>query len=375
MKKYVFKSLTIALLLVFTLTTTLSSCALAKRSGSKSSSTGKKIVLLVNGNLGDKGFFDSAASGIKKLAAEGYKTKIIEMGTDSTTYNSTYMNVSQQDWDIIVSGTFSVMENVEKIAPQFPQRKYIFYDGSIDFSKGNLNNVMGINYKENEGSFMAGALAASMVKNGTLPRIDASKHIYGFIGSMDEPEINDFMIGYIDGIQYIDKSAKLLTSYVGSFNDVAKCSDLTNQLYNQGAQVVFAPTSQSILGAVTTSSKANKDLIACDADVYSELQNSQASLVKNVVTSAVKNVGNSLDTIINEYEKGSVSFGKNYSLGLDSGSVGLAANANYSAMVPESIRNQMQDIQKQIIVGKLKVRTALGMSSQQINDLRNSLKP
>ena len=68
-----------------------------------------KVIYLVNGSLGDKGFFDSAASGINQIGAElGAETKIVEMGRDETSYESNYLDVSDQDYDLIVSGTFSV---------------------------------------------------------------------------------------------------------------------------------------------------------------------------------------------------------------------------------------------------------------------------
>ena len=75
-----------------------------------------KVVYLVNGNLGDKGFYDSAASGIKMMEEKlGAETKIIEMGRDETSYEGNYLDVSEQDWDMIISGTWSVKELAEEI--------------------------------------------------------------------------------------------------------------------------------------------------------------------------------------------------------------------------------------------------------------------
>ena len=74
-----------------------------------------KVIYLVNGSLGDKGFFDSAASGINKMASDlGAQTKIVEMGRDETSYESNYLDVSDQDYDLIVSGTFSVKERAAR---------------------------------------------------------------------------------------------------------------------------------------------------------------------------------------------------------------------------------------------------------------------
>ncbi|WP_320128532.1 BMP family ABC transporter substrate-binding protein [uncultured Sphaerochaeta sp.] len=295
-----------------------------------------KALYLVNGNLGDKGFYDSAASGFYTLRDEDKATiKIVEMGRNEASYEGFFLDASEQDWNVIVSGTWSVKELAESVAKQFPDKNYIFFDGVSD-----VPNLMGIAYKSNETAFMAGSLAALMLDSGDA-KIDASKRILGFIGSMDTPNINDFLIGYIDGIQYIDPSIKVLTSYVGSFEDVSKCMEMTTQLYNQGAQIVYAPASQSILGAVTASSKSDKYLIACDTDIWTAMEGTDANAVRNVLSSSLKKVGESLVVAMRGLQDGTMSTKENYTLGLKSGSVGLADNANYQKLVPANIRTKL----------------------------------
>lgn len=130
--------------------------------------------------------------------------------------------------------------------------------------------MMGVNYYSNQAAYLAGVLGAKMLESGDA-KIDPSKKVLGFVGSMDTANINDFLVGYLEGVKYVDPEIKVMTSYVGSFEDVSKCMEMTTQLYNQGAQVVYAPASQSILGAATAAQNADKYLIACDQDLYSEL--------------------------------------------------------------------------------------------------------
>ena len=123
-----------------------------------------RVVYLVNGSLGDKGFYDSAASGLYRMRDElGAEIKIIEMGRDETSYEGNFIDVSEQDWDLIISGTWSVKELAQEIAVQFPDKDYIFFDGQVDYDVVTTGNMMGIIYLSNEGSFMAGALAALML--------------------------------------------------------------------------------------------------------------------------------------------------------------------------------------------------------------------
>ena len=334
-----------------------------------------KAVYLVNGNLGDKGFYDSAASGMYRMRDElGADIKIIEMGRDETSYEGNYLDVSDQDWDMIISGTWSVKELAEQTAAQFPEKNYIFFDGEVNYDVVTTHNMMGISYLSNESSFMAGALAALMLDSGA-EKIDPEQRVLGFIGSMDTANINDFLIGYIDGINYIDPSIKLLTSYVGSFEDVPKCLEMTKQLYNQGAQIVFAPVSQSNIGAVTASADADMYLIGCDQDIWAQVNETDPERAKNIISSALKNVGDSLLTAVAGYMDGSMTTSENYVLGLSSGAVGLAYNENYEALVPEAIRTQLEEIKASVIAGDIKVRTAFGMTSEEIASIRDAMKP
>ena len=333
-----------------------------------------KVMYLVNGSLGDKGFFDSAASGINMMASElGAETKIVEMGRDETSYESNYLDVSDQDWDLIVSGTFSVLELVQEIAVQYPEKEYLVFDCSIDFNAVTTGNVLGLNYYSNQGAFLSGVLAAKLLLEAEDAKIDATNKTLGFIGSMDTPGINDFLVGYLEGVKYVDPSIKVLCSYVGSFEDVTKCMEMTTQLYNQGAQIVYAPVSQSILGSATAAANCDKYLIACDQDLYTQLSESDAKLAANIITSSLKNVGESLFTAVKSLQDGTMVMGNNYTLGLDSGAVGLAKNANYEAIVPEAIRTAIEEVEGKIISGELEVSSAFTMTNDEVVALRDSM--
>ena len=334
-----------------------------------------KVVYLCNGNLGDKGFNDSAASGMQLLADKmGAEVKTIEMGRDETSYEGNYLDVSEQDWDMIVSGTWSVKELAQDIAAEFPDKNYLIFDVSVDRDVVTEGNMMGVNYYSNQAAFLSGVLAAKMLDSGDA-KIDPSKKILGFVGSMDTSNINDFLVGYLEGIQYVDPEIKVLTSYVGSFEDVSKCMEMTTQLYNQGAQVVYAPASQSILGAVTAAQKSDKYLIACDQDIYAELKDSDPELAANVISSSLKNVGESIYTSVKGWSEGTMSLDQDYILGLDSGAVGLAKNENYTKLVPEDIQKFIDETEQKVISGDITVGTAFDMTTEDVAALRDGMKP
>ena len=334
-----------------------------------------KVVYLCNGNLGDKGFNDSAASGMQMLADKmGAEVKTIEMGRDETSYEGNYLDVSEQDWDMIVSGTWSVKELAQDIAAEFPDKNYLIFDVSVDRDVVTEGNMMGVNYYSNQAAFLSGVLAAKMLDSGDA-KIDSSKKILGFVGSMDTSNINDFLVGYLEGVQYVDPEIKVVTSYVGSFEDVSKCMEMTTQLYNQGAQVVYAPASQSILGAVTAAQKSDKYLIACDQDLYAELKDSDPELAANVISSSLKNVGESIYTSVKGWSEGTMSLDQDYILGLDSGAVGLAKNENYTKLVHEDIQKFIDETEQKVISGDITVGTAFDMTTEDVAALRDGMKP
>ncbi len=333
-----------------------------------------KAVYLVNGNLGDKGFYDSAASGLYRMRDElGADIKVVEMGRDETSYEGHFTDVSEQDWDVIIAGTWSVKEVAQNTAAQYPDKKYIFFDSDVDRDVVTEGNMMGITYNSNQGSFLAGVLAAQMLDSGDK-KIDASKRTLGFIGSMDVANINDFLVGYLEGVKYVDPSIRVIPSYVGSFEDVPKCLEMTTQLYNQGAQIVYAPASQSILGAATAASNVDKYLIACDQDLYTQLKDTNPEIAKNILTSTLKNVGDSLVTAAKGLKDGSMTCDKTYALGLDSGAVGLAQNDNFNTIVSEDIKKNLDGVKEKIIKGEITVGSAMKMTTEEVSALRDSMK-
>lgn len=378
----------LALALAAVMTVSMAGCGGAPSGGDKDSSGasgtpdasggedgGQKIVYLVNGNLGDKGFYDSAASGIQMMADNlGAETKIIEMGRDETSYESNFLDVSEQDWDLIVCGTFSVSELAQEVAPQYPDKNYLIFDVTVDFDKVTTGNMIGVSYYSNQGAFLSGVLAAKMLLQSGDARIDSSKKMLGFVGSMDTSGINDFLVGYLEGVKYVDPEIQVLTSYVGSFEDVTKCMEMTTQLYNQGAQIVYAPASQSILGAATAAANSDKYLIACDQDLYAQLAESDPNLAATILSTSLKNVGDSLFTAVQGLADGTMTYGNNYTLGLDSGAVGLAKNENYTSIVPTEIQGEIDEVEAKIVNGEIEVASAFNMSTEEVVALRDSMK-
>ncbi len=292
---------------------------------------------------------------IKDLGVDG---KVIEGGYDPAKWQPDLEQLAQGDSDIIIIGTWQMVDAVTAVAPKHPEKKFIIFDTSVDYTKGNLGNVYSILYKQNEASFLVGALAA-MITTSNMPLANKDK-VIGFLGGMDIPVINDFKVGYIQGAHYIDPEVKVLVSYAGSFNDPAKGKELVLAQYDQGADISFNVAGETGLGLIDAAKEKNKYAIGVDSDQYIMLKDKDPEAASHIVTSMMKNVDKSIYRALKLYLEGKLEFGKAEALGLAEDGVGIADNENYQKLVPQEFRDKVNELAQKIIKGEIKVDTAFG---------------
>lgn len=371
------KILTFALATIMTFSLVLAGCAGGgeKKEADKKTATKDKlkVACLINGNLGDKSFFDSADNGMKLIKEKlGYDVKTIEMGFDQTKWKPTLQDVSEQDYDLIVVGTWQMKETLEEIAPQYKEKKYIIFDSSVDYAKADLSNVYSIEYKQNEGSFIAGALAAK-VTTSKMPLANPEKKI-GFLGGMDTPIINDFLVGYIQGAQYVDKDTKVAVSYIGDFENSAKGKEMALAQYNQGVDIGFNVAGQAGLGQLDAAKDSKKYAIGVDSDQAMLFKGKDSAKSDLIPTSVLKRVDNSLLRAMQLMKDGKLEFGKREVLGLKENAIEIVENEFYNKLISEDVRKEMKDVKDKIVKGEIKVNTAFGMQKADLDKLRNSVK-
>lgn len=335
-----------------------------------------KVCLLITGTLGDRAYMDSANAGLTRLQkdlGDKVETKVVELGIDQTKYEPGLRQVSNEDYDVIVVLGWIVVEHLQTIAPEHPDKTYIIMDSTVDYSAGDCNNVYSVEYKSNEASFLAGALAAKMTSSGEEGYND--KAVIGTVGAMDIPVINDFLVGYFEGAMHVNPEIKSQISYIGNFDDSAKAKELGLKQFSSGADILFSVSSAASIGVIDAAYDAKQHVIGVDSDQAMLIAETAPEKAACIPTSVLKNTGNTLYDSILLYIDGKLPVGTRVMHGLKEGAVGLAKNKYYEEQVPQEIRDYIEELEQKLINGDITVTSAYGMDQSTLDEIRNNIKP
>ena len=327
-----------------------------------------KVILIIPGSLGDKSFFDSANAGMELIKQNyGATTKVIEAGTDSTKWEPAMLDAIDGDWDIIISGN-SLTETMNELAEQYPNKKFINFDAALTDTPKNVYSMF---YATNDIGYLAGVTAA-LVTTSELPLANSDETI-GFLGGLDIPGINDFLVGYIKGATDINPNINILISYAGDFGDPAKGKELSIVQYNAGADIIYNVAGGTGLGLMDAAKLKNKYAIGVDSDQAMFFINTDPEKAQHIITSTVKRIDLALLDAIGMELKGTLAYGTYNVLGLKDGAVGLAKNSFYESILTESIKNSISTIEEKCLNGEILIPSAFGMTSEEINAMRESV--
>src|SRR6056297_406734 len=338
MKKFLF--LTLALVFLFSSAVILETEAVQAESE-------LKVALVVSGGLGDRSFYDSSAEGVEWAEEDfGIDSRVLECRNDPSLFRDRLIQGSMYG-DVVVVVGFEFYDVVQTVAPEFPEVEYIYVDNNVE----GHDNITSIIYKENEGSFLAGALAAMMTTETEVPNITAEKTI-GMVGGMDIPVIRNFQVGYQEGAKYADSETEVETVFAGVFEDPAQGKESALTLFSQGADIVFAAAGKTGEGVFQAAEEEDKYVIGVDADQrYIKPDVIIASVVKAVNVSVYE----SIERIIN----GELDSGSLYTYGLEEEGVYIGyGTEEMEQIVPAEIKEKVQTIKEKIISGEIEVSTA-----------------
>lgn len=365
----------IAMLLTLVLALSLCACGTdgGKTQGDEPKDKVYNVCNLVNGNLGDKSFFDSAESGLKQLKDAGRITyKTIEMGgldSDQPKWLSTLYEVSDSgEYDLIICGTYQMPEYLDEVAAKHPDQHYLIYD-----SEATQPNVVNINYKQNDMGYLVGVFAACMTADTNLKNINEDA-VLGFVGGMDSPVINDFLYGFITGAQSVNPDVKVDTRYTNDYVNTAGAKEYGLSMINDNkCDIIWGVAGNAGNGAAEAALETGKAwYIGVDSD--QELTFS-ADLAAITLTSGLKNIGQSLVWFFDEWDAGREHWGENILLGIAEGGVGIVTDKNYNTYASDETKAKVEAAQNAIVKGEIVVPTAIGDETGALEALRDSVRP
>lgn len=307
------------------------------------------------GGKNDRSFNAAAWEGVKRAQNDlDICLYDVEPG-NPTSIEPAMRAFAEKNFDLIIGVGFAQGPIMQKVATDYQKIKFAIVDGVIfeDDGKTPMKNVASLVFREHEGSYLVGIIAASKSKTGVL----------GFLGGMDIPLIHKFETGYAEGAKSVNPNIRIIDNYVGvtdgAWNNPGKGKELSLAQIEKGADVIFTAAGNSGLGAFDAveqfgkndKGEANKFVIGVDS-------NQNGVKPGYVLTSMVKRVDNAVYDVVKEvldrkFEGGFHVFG------LDKDGVAYAMDANNKRLIPDDVIARAEEAKKKIVAGDIKVTDAM----------------
>ena len=336
----------IALLILLVITQVVASLSCGKKEResrqAQPTTTPLKVGLVFDvGGRGDKSFNDSAYRGLERAKKElGVSFEYIEPG-EGADRESALRLLASGDAVLIFGIGFLFTDDITAIAKDFPDKKFACVDYAVNPGQPIPPNLIALKFREEEGSFLVGALAALKSETGKI----------GFVGGMKIPLIKKFEAGYIAGAKYAKPNAEVFVAYAGvtanAFKNPSKGKELALSQYSKGADIIFHASGSTGLGVFEAAREMNRLAIGVDSDQYSEAPG-------HVLTSMIKDVDVAIYETIESVQNGTFKGGVRM-LGVAEGGIGYVYDNNNQELIGESIRSKVEELKEKIISGEILV--------------------
>jgi basic membrane protein A len=309
----------------------LCAIGLALVTATASAQQAQPAVIYDMGGKFDKSFNEAAFRGAERWKQETGKAYLDFEIANPTQREQAVRRMAERGANPIVGVGFSQGSAIEKGAKDFPKQQFAIIDFVVD-----LPNVQSIVFKEHEGSFLVGMMAALASKTGKV----------GFVGGMDIPLIRKFQCGFEQGAKYANPKAEVFANMTGTtpaaWNDPARGGELAKAQFAKGADVIFAAAGGTGIGVYQAAKDGGKLAIGVDSN-QNHLQPG------TMLTSMVKRV----DVAVYNAFKGTKPGVQ--SLGLKEGGVDYAMDEHNAKLVSADMKKKVDAAKADIIAGKLKV--------------------
>ena len=322
-------------------------------SGGSGGSTNVGMVY-ATGGLGDGSFNDQAQVGLQKAAEEfdvQFNESEPEQASEFKTYQQSYAESTNPEYDLVSCIGFAQAEALTQVSGQFPDQNFMIVDATVD-----ADNVANYVFAEHEGSFLVGQLAGLLTTEEFSAGAGETNGdaTVGFVGGQESGLIKKFEAGYRAGVEAANSDVRVLSTYVGGFNDPAGGKSAANSMYSQGADIIYHASGNTGTGVFAAAQEAGRFAIGVDRDQSVTKSNYAdvilASMVKRVDTA----VHTSIESVVNDNFQG----GSTTALGLDDDGIAVVYGDGIGGQIPENVKSQIDDSRQQIIDGEIEVPTS-----------------
>ena len=295
----------------------------------------KPALLYDLGGKFDKSFNEAAFNGAEKFKTEaGVEYREFEV-TDEAQREQALRRFAEDGNNPIVAIGFNWAPPLETISAEFPDINFAIVDSVVD-----KPNVRSIVFKEHEGSYLVGVMAAMASQTKKV----------GFVGGMDIPLISAFGCGYAGGAKAAgatDVIYNMTGDTPAAWNDPGKGAEITKSQIDQGADVIYAAAGGTGVGVLQAAADAGKLGIGVDS-------NQNGLQPGKVLTSMLKRVDVAVYNAFNDAKDGKFTPGVN-NLGLAEGGVDYAMDDNNKDLVTEEMKAAVEKAKADIIAGTIQV--------------------
>jgi basic membrane protein A and related proteins len=284
----------------------------------------------------DKSFNEASYGGAEQFKTEtGIEYVEFEISNDAQREQA-LLRFAEDGRNPIVMAGFSWAAALEAVAPQFPDTNFAIIDMVVD-----QPNVRSVVFKEQEGSYLVGVLAAMASETGTV----------GFVGGMEIPLIGKFECGYVQGVKATNADANVLRNYTGdtpaAWNDPTRGAEITRSQIEQGADVVYHAAGGTGVGVLQAAADAGKFGIGVDS-------NQNYMHPGSVLTSMLKRVDVAVYEAFMDANNGEFETGIR-NLGLAEDGVGYAVDEFNEELITDEMRTAVEEAKAAIIAGTIQV--------------------
>jgi basic membrane protein A len=305
--------------------------------------TFRVAMVIAQGGLGDQSYNDLADAGLKLAEADfPIEAQRIQSPDIVAQGQAVLQQAGQAGFDLVIDLEFSTADALAAIGPTFPETQWLIVNLP---SSG--PNITGYLFNEQDGSYLAGALAAMVTAEPSIAGINAEK-VIGAIGGVQSTGIDKFIVGYIQGARDVDPEVEVLVNYGAGFGDPARGSEQANAMFGQNADIVYQIAGGTGTGIIQAAEQAGHFAIGVDTD--------QDSLAPGaVLTSMLKRTDFAVYDAINRLVCGQLPGGETVTLGLAEGAVGLSPMAHTRDLIPAEYLDRVAELRQQIIDGEIEV--------------------